>query len=423
MKTGTFSIGVLLAALVWALPLGAAQRTVAVMNFTNHTGGIGLQYLAKSIPESLSATLSQSKDLRVVEREHLGKLLDEIALEQTGIFSEARVSRAGKLARADVLILGSYTGSPEQLVVSIKAIEVVSGKVIDGRVVKAPLAKVFDRANEAVLAMAAIIAGKSLGYLSVSTTPDGAEIYVDGTMVGKSPLVEYKLAEGRHRVKAVKSGRVDADTSITIVKDKYVSWSPFLAEDRIRDRTSMGLSVYYLLPVKTDIKGSPLYAAFLAHNFDLFILSAEAGYSRIVHDQTFPSVFGTDITQERWYNMYTLQGSLSFMPFPNWKYIQPYAGGIIGWLNLQDFHKDTTAEDEKEKLLVQNRLTLGLKAGAHVIPFSKVSIFIEGRYYYTPARLTRYAYESQLLGAPIEHHHKYYFNAFAIGGGIKYFFD
>jgi len=220
MKAKTISVLCVLQ-LAAALHLYAAPRTVAVVNFTNHTGGIGLQYLSRSLPESISATLAQSKDIRVVERGQLGRLIDEIALEQTGIFDERVVSRAGRLVRADVLILGSFTGSPDDIVLSLKAVDAATGNVIDGRVVRAPLAKIFDSANHAALSISVLIAGKNLGYLSVGTTPDGADIYIDGMQVGRSPLVEYKLPEGYHRLRAVKSGYLEADTTIAILSGKH----------------------------------------------------------------------------------------------------------------------------------------------------------------------------------------------------------
>ena len=121
-------ISTILLIIFFAAPGGlhAAKPSVGVVNFTNHTSGAGLQYLSKSLPESISATLSGSKDIRVVERAQLAKIVDEIALGQTGLFNERQISRAGRMIRADVLIIGSYSGNPERIVLTMKAVRVTT---------------------------------------------------------------------------------------------------------------------------------------------------------------------------------------------------------------------------------------------------------------------------------------------------------
>lgn len=417
MKLNIFIISIILF-YCGAISASAAPRTVAVMDFSNNTGGKGLQYMSKSLPESISATLSQSKDVRVVEREHLGKLLDEIALGQTGVLDDSQVSRAGKMAKADVLIIGSYSGNPENIVLSIKAVDVASAKVIDGKVIKAPLSGIFDRANQAALAMAALIAGKKIGYLNVASTPDGADIYVDGMEIGKSPIIEYKLAEGSYSLKAVKSGHIESETTINIGQNRHEKWSPFLVKDVIKDRWEIGLNFMYFMPADTKLKGAPLFIFFMGHSFDLFVLTAEMSYTRPGHDQKIDSVFG-DITQARYYSFFTIYGHLSIIPF-HWKYLQPYAGIFAGWNRIADYRKVGNSE---ERLMLANLFGMGAKVGANIFPFSRVSLFAEGRFYYTPTRIKRKEYSSQgIFGDLKSNDTKIYFNAFSVGGGIKFFF-
>jgi len=51
---------------------------------------------------------------------------------------------------------------------------------------------------------------------NVVTTPDRAEIFVDGTLQGISPLVVPDLAFGSHRIEARRAGYLPADTTFTI---------------------------------------------------------------------------------------------------------------------------------------------------------------------------------------------------------------
>jgi hypothetical protein len=54
------------------------------------------------------------------------------------------------------------------------------------------------------------------GSLSITTTPAGALVYVDGTMMGVTPTTIPMLAEGQHSVSLIMDGYQDLKTTITI---------------------------------------------------------------------------------------------------------------------------------------------------------------------------------------------------------------
>ncbi len=410
-------------AVLYSHILAAAPRTVAVVNFTNHTGGKGLQYLSNSLPESLSASLAQAKGIQVAERGQIAAIISEIALSQTGLFDEQMVTGAGTLVKADVLILGSYSGNPENIILTVKAVEVATGRVLDGRVVQAPLAELFDVASQAVLSMAAVISGENLGILNVSTTPDGADVYVDGMLAGKSPLVDYKLAVGTHRLKAVKRGFMDADTKLSIEKDARESWTPVLGESRVRNRSEIGLGVSYLRPTYKELDPAPMFTFFLGHTYSKINISGEFAYAVINHNQDIDTPFGM-ISQERWYRYMGLSVHAAVLPFETSGYVTPYAGVFAGYSSLMDFRTNKSESNNDEKLASQNLWHLGAKLGMTVAPFAKVALFLEGRFYYYPAKVTREVFESQgILGGLKSHETEYSFNHFTIGGGVKYFFQ
>ncbi|RPI40222.1 MAG: PEGA domain-containing protein [Methanoregulaceae archaeon] len=60
--------------------------------------------------------------------------------------------------------------------------------------------------------------GKATGYgsLSITTTPEGALVYVDGAMMGVTPATIPMLAEGPHSVTLVMDGYQDLKTTITV---------------------------------------------------------------------------------------------------------------------------------------------------------------------------------------------------------------
>ena len=417
---------VLLVLVFLLLPLGSvvlgADRTIAVINFTNNTGSEGLDYLSSSLPDSITARLSRSDEVKVVERSQLSKVLNEIELEQSGLFNKSEVSRAGRMTRADILILGSYSGDPSRLVLTLKAVEIKTARVLYGRVVQADLGKIFDMANQAAATIATVISGKDVGMLTVSTSPDQCDIYIDGMLAGQSPLVEYKLPAGEHRIRAVKEGYVDDQVTLAIRKNDTATWNPVLPEKQVLNRSEFSIGVSALIPTNTDLTPSPIFLAALGHNFERWNITGEVGFSRIDHDQRFEHL-GNEIEQDRWYNYTTLNAHITYILYTRWKLVTPYAGVFAGYGKLIDYRSNDAYDDSEEKLRSQNIWSLGTRLGANILPFGAFSLFLEGRYYYTPPSVIRDEYQSQgVLGGLIKTEHEYKFNYFTIGGGLKYYF-
>lgn len=408
--------------------LFAEQKTVAVMNFTNY-GGAGINYLSNALPESVSASLAELKEIKVVERRHLGNLLNEIALEQTGVIDTQGIDRIGKMAKADILILGSIAGDPENIILTLKAVDVETGKVVDAKIVKGHISKIFDLSSQAARAMGALISGQGVGRLSISTNPSGADVFVDGIQIGKTPIVEYQLTVGRHNLKATLNGYLDYDETLDVKNGVHERLSPMLAESKTRKMAEIGFGVSYLLPIGTpvDIKGAPYFYIFLGQSFNKLKIGVEIGYSSLVHDQAY-TWFGVEKTQLRNYNLLMAHIFLTYAPF-NGQYVSPYFGGFAGYTYLQDVRPNASKDkflwfDAYEELYNKQMLGLGAVLGFTVMPYSRISVNIEGRFYVHPFEVTRSVYGQQGIGAlQVVKTENFMFNAFTLGGSVKYNFE
>ncbi|QDA31598.1 PEGA domain-containing protein [Thermococcus indicus] len=58
------------------------------------------------------------------------------------------------------------------------------------------------------------------GYLTVTSSPSGAEVYVDSNYIGTTPLEDYKLSTGEHSVVVKKNDYQDYETTVTIEPGK-----------------------------------------------------------------------------------------------------------------------------------------------------------------------------------------------------------
>lgn len=54
------------------------------------------------------------------------------------------------------------------------------------------------------------------GNLNIVSEPKGAEVYLDGTLMGNTPLALKDIDAGEHVIKVTKEGYVDAETTITL---------------------------------------------------------------------------------------------------------------------------------------------------------------------------------------------------------------
>jgi tetratricopeptide (TPR) repeat protein len=94
------------------------DNAVAVNSFTN-LGSENLGPLGKGMAAMIIVDLSHFKDLKVVEREKLQALLDEMELGGSGLLNEKSAPKIGKLLRAKYVTSGSLADlEPENLQIS-----------------------------------------------------------------------------------------------------------------------------------------------------------------------------------------------------------------------------------------------------------------------------------------------------------------
>ena len=82
-------------------------NSVAVTPFGN-TGADSYDILAKGITAMIVTDLAKVPGIKVLERAKIQKLVDEIRLSQSGLVSKESSVRAGKMLKAEKMVLGNY---------------------------------------------------------------------------------------------------------------------------------------------------------------------------------------------------------------------------------------------------------------------------------------------------------------------------
>lgn len=398
-------------------------RSVAVLNFTNASGTASLDYLKSALPESVSATLSQNNSVKVVERSQIARVLSEIQLEQSGVLDGGEVSRAGKLARADVLLIGQFSGNPERLTVVLKAVDVATGIVLDGRTVETGLADVLTQSGQAANSMMAVVSGKDLAFLTISSVPDDADVLIDGSLVGRTPLVEYKVSAGEHRVFIKKKGYKEQETTIRVSARERKSFGETLPPQRKSYAVHIGLGYQRILPQSNVLTQGNVVVPRIGLSFGKLTIGAEiTALLNMSHSYTYDSAFGTTISMPRSYYYTGYAATFDFEPFDNATYISPFVGAFIGYTRISDYKG--LADGSTEKLVSHDLLQVGARAGIEILPKMPVSIVIEGRYQTFDRNIKRSVTSSNgIIGGPLSTDTSLSFANFSIGGAVRFNFN
>lgn len=119
-------------------------NTVAVLNFQTPPDSDSA-VLSKGLTAMIITDLSKVPTLKVVEREKMQALLQEIRLGQTGLVDEATAVKAGRLLLARNLVRGDLTPpDPETIRVTSTVTETLNGTDLGGPDAQGPVDELFE---------------------------------------------------------------------------------------------------------------------------------------------------------------------------------------------------------------------------------------------------------------------------------------
>lgn len=108
----------------------------------------------------------------------------------------------------------------------------------------------------ALTACVVLLAAVPTGSLYVTTLPSGADVWIDGTYVGRSPIVLGALATGRHTVGLTKTGWSPLQVDVTVAASQTTLSSTKLEPARAGMRIASGSLAIHGIPAdQTTIDG------------------------------------------------------------------------------------------------------------------------------------------------------------------------
>ena len=125
-----------LLALLLLLPYHVrADKIIAISYFDNTSGDIAYNALSKGIADMLITDLSKVPNLKIVEREKLEKLLQEIELGSSNYFDQKTAQRLGKGLGAEAILTGAFLVLDDQLRIDARLVDVATGNILTAEAV------------------------------------------------------------------------------------------------------------------------------------------------------------------------------------------------------------------------------------------------------------------------------------------------
>jgi TolB-like protein len=109
---------------------GEFKPVVAVLYFDNNTGKPALDVLRKGFADMMVTDLAAVRQLQVVEREKLQKLLDEMRMQQSRYFDPKTIQRLGQGIGAQFAVTGSIQAIDPTLRIDVRLVEIATSKVL-----------------------------------------------------------------------------------------------------------------------------------------------------------------------------------------------------------------------------------------------------------------------------------------------------
>jgi TolB-like protein len=156
---------------------GASPITVAISNFKTLGGGTEKDFLGASCTEAIFEILTNDHTVRVVEREYLNKIIEEVKLQNSGLVDEKTAIETGRLLGVQYFVFGSITALNETIKISTRTVSVTTGQVISSNSVNGSINNLFNLQSElAKKITASFNIGNSLLQASNNSNADLSDI-------------------------------------------------------------------------------------------------------------------------------------------------------------------------------------------------------------------------------------------------------
>ncbi|UCD84381.1 MAG: tetratricopeptide repeat protein [Deltaproteobacteria bacterium] len=131
----------------WAF---AYKASVAVIPFENLSKVSEIEWIGSGIAETMTTDLKKVKDLKVIERAQLKKVMEELKIKLLTETDTKNAAEAGKLAGADQVVIGGFQRSGTKLRITARLVDVNSTEVLKSFKVTGDYGNLFELQDQIV---------------------------------------------------------------------------------------------------------------------------------------------------------------------------------------------------------------------------------------------------------------------------------
>jgi len=112
------------------VPLFATANRVSLSDFIVHSDNARYKYMGKGISEMISFELRKSPGIDLIEREKRAQILEEMEISLSDLADTETQVEVGKMLTAGYIIFGEIIDMDRDVLISLRMIDVESGKVV-----------------------------------------------------------------------------------------------------------------------------------------------------------------------------------------------------------------------------------------------------------------------------------------------------
>ncbi|MCF8429566.1 MAG: hypothetical protein K9G64_05490 [Bacteroidia bacterium] len=147
--------------------------TVAISDFKTQGATEDKLWIGSSCADELTDIIANDHTVRVVERRYLNKIIDEIKLQNSGIFDESSAVETGKLLGAQYFVFGTATLLNENIKIRCRIVSVATGAVLGAADVIGNATNLFQLENELAQKLTALLSiGNTLMQSTIKVSTD-----------------------------------------------------------------------------------------------------------------------------------------------------------------------------------------------------------------------------------------------------------
>lgn len=193
--------------LIYGQEVDSSQIAVAILDFD--ANGVSRSE-AKAISDRFRTELFQVGKYRVMERQKMERLLDEMSFQLSGSTSSQNAVKAGRLVGVKKIVAGSVSKIDNFYSINTRLIDVETSQ-IENTATRDVQGSIADLLADAIPELARELSGisredKKTSTLEITIHPDSANIFLDNTFSGISPKKINLTPLDTHQIKIQKEG-------------------------------------------------------------------------------------------------------------------------------------------------------------------------------------------------------------------------